>query len=342
MRNLSGRFLRDSLGTPFRLLACNSRFESDAPAAPKSADSKPLHYHLRMKVFVTNASGSFAAALLPVLCQSAEVASVTGIDTRNAGFAHAKFRAVQADLADPSAITCVAGHDALVHIASYHSVPQTSSEDDIEASVRPAHRLFQAAHAAGASRLVHISSAAVYGPVVHANEQSPLRPLAGFAYAEQQARLEALLALDFPHCVRLRPHLIVGPNAHPSIRKVLHQPLYPRGSEPEPLFQCVHEQDLAGAVLLCLRSRAHGAYNIAAEDSFTVRDAIRARRGFSFGVPASAARSALRLATRYLRYEIDPVWIERAAHTVLINCRRAMAELGWRTRYSAQEALAAT
>jgi nucleoside-diphosphate-sugar epimerase len=295
-----------------------------------------------MKVFVTGASGSFAAALLPMLCDSAEIESVTGLASRKTGFEHPKFRAVQADLADSSAMTGIVGHDALVHIASYDSAPHENPDDGIEASVRPAHRLFQAAHAARARRLVHISTAAVYGPVVHANEQSPLRPLAGFAYAEQQARLEALLALDFPHCVRLRPHLIVGPNAHPSIRKILHQPLYPRGSEPDALFQCVHEQDLAGAVLLCLRSRAQGAYNIAAEESFTLRDAIRARRGFSLGVPSNAARSALRLATRFLGYELDPIWIERAAHTVLINCRRAMAELGWRTRYSAQQALAST
>lgn len=295
-----------------------------------------------MKVFVTNAAGSFAAALLPVLCESAEIESVTGLASRKTRFEHPKFREVHTDFTDSSGTTFVAGHDALVHIAAYGSTPQESSEDGIEASVRPAHRLFQAAHAGGARRLIHISSAAVYGPVVHANEQSPLRPLAGFIYAQQQARLETLLALDFPHCVRLRPHLIVGPNAHPSIRRVLHQPLYPRGSEPEALFQCVHEQDLAAAVLLCLRSGAHGPYNIAAEDSFTLRDAIRARRGFSFGVPVNAARSAVQLAARYLRYELDPVWIERAAHTVLINCRRAMAELGWRTRYSARQALAAT
>jgi nucleoside-diphosphate-sugar epimerase len=295
-----------------------------------------------MKVFVTNAAGSFAAALLPMLCGSNDIEAVTGVDARSGRFAHPKFRALQADLRSTSAAASIEGHDALVHVASYSSALQASSEVDLDVSVRPAHRLFQTAHVAGARRLVHISTAAVYGPVVHANEQSPLRPLAGFAYAEQQARLEALLALDFPHCVRLRPHVVVGPNAHPAIKRVLHQPVYPRGSEPEALFQCVHEQDLARAVLLCLRSDARGPYNIAAEESFTLRDAIRARRGFSFGVPTRVVRSALRLASRHLRYELDPVWIERAAQTVLINCRRAVAELGWRTQYSAQQALAAT
>ena len=94
--------------------------------------------------------------------------------------------------------------------------------------------------------------------------------------------------------------------------------------------------------MLSLQPRARGAYNIATEDSFTLRDAIRARRGFSLGVSVKAAQSVLKLAGRYVRWEVEPVWIERAAHTVLINCRRAMAELGWRTSYTATQALAAT
>jgi hypothetical protein len=60
------------------------------------------------------------------------------------------------------------------------------------------------------------------------------------------------------------------------------------------------------------------------------------------GVRVPTAQSVLAFTRRYLRYELDPVWIDRAAHTLLINCRRALTELGWRTRYSAREALAAT
>ena len=39
---------------------------------------------------------------------------------------------------------------------------------------------------------------------------------------------------------------------------------------------------------------------------------------------------------------IDPAWLDRVSHTLLINCRRAIIELGWRRRYTAREALAAT
>ena len=295
-----------------------------------------------MKVLVIGASECFGHALLPVLCGSDVVKAVTGLDTRAQRFEHPKLRSVELDVRDPSASRALGGHDALVNIMSHVPAPANLPPEAMDARVRPLHKLFQEAHAAGVQRLLHISTAAVYGPAVHANERSPLKPFPGFAYAEQQAHLERLLEIDLPHCVRLRPHVIVGPHAHPVVRRIVRQPFYPKLAEPHALFQCVHEADLAQAVLLCLTSTARGAYNIATEDSFTLREAIRARRGFSVGVSERAAGSLVSLANRYLGYDVDPVWLDRTSHTLLINCRRAIAELGWRNRYTARQALAAT
>ena len=295
-----------------------------------------------MKVVVTGASCSFAQALLPALCDTTAIEAVTGIDSRPHRFAHPKYRALEAALDDSAVTTILPGHGALVHLMS--SVPPAAqlSAEGPEPRVRAAHKLFHAARAAGLQRLIHVSSASVYGSAVHANEQTALRPLAGFSYAESQAELEQLLAIDFRECVRLRPHVIVGPNAHPQLKRLLRQPFYPRMPDPQPLFQCIHEDDLAAAVLLALQSDARGAYNIATEDSISLRDAIRARHVLTFGLSLSAARSGLRLASRILDSGLDPIWLERVSHTLLINCRRAVTELGWRARYGAREAIAAT
>jgi nucleoside-diphosphate-sugar epimerase len=295
-----------------------------------------------MKVLVIGAGECFGHALVPALCGSDAVEAVTGLDMRAPRFEHPKFRPVEIDVRDAAASRSLGGQDALVNLMSHVPAPATVPAEAMDECVRPLHKLFQEADAAGVQRLVHISTAAVYGAAVHANERSPLNPLPGFAYAERQAHLERLLDLDLPHCVRLRPHVIAGPHADPLVRRVLRQPFYPKLAQPHALFQCVHEDDLAQAVLLCLASTARGAYNIATEDSFTLREAIRARTSFSFGVPRRAAGSLVKLANRYLSYDIDPLWLERVSHTLLINCRRAIVELGWRSRYSARQALAAT
>ena len=295
-----------------------------------------------MRVFVTGAGGSFARALLPALCAAPAIDAVTAVDMSAGRYTHPKLTASGIGFGDPEAAALLAGHDALVHLPPITTAAGAGPVESAEAAVRPAHKLFHAAHAAGVRRLVHVSSAAVYGAAVHASEASPMRPEAGFVYAERQAHLEQLLEIDFPGCVRLRPHLIVGPHAHPTLKRLLRQPFYPREPQPHPLFQCIHEDDLAQAILLSLQNDARGPYNIASEDSFSLRDAIRARHAFSLGLSGRAARKAFALGNRFLRLDLDAAWLERASHTLLVNCRRAIIDLGWRRRYTGRAALAAT
>ncbi|HYC44764.1 MAG TPA: NAD-dependent epimerase/dehydratase family protein [Burkholderiales bacterium] len=294
----------------------------------------------RMNVLVTHAGGSFAQALLPALCARAGVERVTAVDIRPVRVEHPKLVVISSDPLRADAASLFAGHDALVHLPPATGV--RAAAEDVEAAVRPAHRLFHAAHAAGLTRLVQLSTAAVYGPAIHAHEQSPLRPFANSRYAREQAHLEQLLTIDFPQCVRLRPHLIAGPHADRRLKRVLRQPFYPGLPDPQPLYQCVHEDDLAAAVLRVLESDARGPYNIAAEDSFSLKDAIRRRHLLAFALSRDRARSALAFASRHLRWELDPIWLDIAGETLLVNCRRAVTELGWRCRYTGLEALAAT
>lgn len=293
-----------------------------------------------MKILLTGSSSYFARALLPLLCEQSAVESVTGVDTRDAHFAHAKFRPVALDIRSDAVSALLHAHDALIHLASVVIPAKISAAEMFNVNVRAAHRLFRDARAAGVTRLVHMSSAAVYGETIHAGEQTMLKPLPGFLYAEHEAHLDQLLAIELPECVRLRPQLIVGPRAHPAIKRLLKQPFYPRLPAPHPLFQCVHENDLARAVLLCLTSEARGAYNIAIEDSLTVRDAIRARHRLHAALPLTVAELALKAANRLYGWSADPGILQPFCHTLLVNCRRATIELGWRSSYTARAALA--
>lgn len=295
-----------------------------------------------MRVFVTGADCCFAQALLPALCARPGIESVTGIDSRPPRFQDSKFHGATLDIRDAALLPLLAGHDALVHLAFVAAPGTLSAAEMFDLNVRSAQKLFHAARDSGLKRLIHMSSALVYGPAVHANEHSPLRPLADFAYAEHQAQLEQMLGIELPECVRLRPHVIVGPHAHPVLKKVLRQPFYLRLPEPQPLLQCVHEDDVAQAVLLCLEKDVRGAYNLAIEESLSFRDAIRARHWLTAGVAPAAARKGLQRMARAFRWDFDAAWLERMSHTLLINSRRAIIDLGWRSRYSAREALRST
>ena len=295
-----------------------------------------------MRILVTGSSGCLAQALLPRLCASPDVDGITGIDRLPPRYRHGKFSATQIDIRDPSVAELFRGHDAFVHLAFIVLRGRMTEPEMLDINVAGGHQLFRAARAAGVRRLVHMSSAAVYGSGSGLNENAPLAPLPGFLYAQHKVRLEQILAGEFPECALLRAHVILGPHAQPLLKWLLRQPFYVRLPEPYPLLQCVHENDVAEAVLLALTRDARGPYNLATEDSFSFRDAIAGRRRASVPVPLSVARAGFNVAWKTSGWGGEPAWIEGLARPLVLDCRRARAELGWRARYSAAQVLAQT
>jgi len=295
-----------------------------------------------MKVVVTGSSSCLARALLPLLTAEPAIEHVTGVDIAPPHFTHARFHAVRADVRDPAMAALIEGHDALVHLAFVVLRGRMSEREMFDINVTGSHKVFHAARRAGLRRLVHLSSAAVYGGGVHLGEDAPLAPLPDFLYARHKAHLERLLEIEFPECVRLRAHVILGRNAQPLLRQLAGLPCYLALPEPQPRLQCVHEDDVARAVLLALERDVRGPFNLAAEDSFTYRELIRGRHRFAVALPPTAARTGLRVAWRLSGWGGEPAWIEGLTRTLLLNCRRAAVELGWRSRYSAAAVLAAT
>ena len=295
-----------------------------------------------MKIFVTGSSSHLAAALLPVLCGEPSVEQVTGVDIAPPRYDHPKFRAVRMDLRSPELEGVLEGHAAFVHLAFVVLRGRMSVEEMFDINVTASLKAFHAARRVGARRMVHLSSAAVYGSGVHVSEDAPFQPLPGFSYAQHKAHLERLLELEFPECVRLRPHIILGPNAQPLLRQLLRQPFYVRLPDPQPLLQCVHEDDVARAVCLALERDVRGPFNLAAEDSFSFRDAIRQRHWLALPLPHFVAAAGARLAWRLLGWGGEPAWVDGLSRTLLVNCRRAAHELGWRSRRSAADVLKQT
>jgi len=295
-----------------------------------------------MRVFVTGSSSHLAAALLPRLCAHREIERVTGIDLAPPRFEHPRFHAVQLDVRSPQLGRMLEGHDALVHLAFVVLRGKTPEPEAFDINVNGSHRAFHAARQAGVKRMVQLSSAAVYGSGVHLAEDAPLDPLPGFLYARHKAHLEQLLAIEFPECVRLRPHVILGPHAQPLLKRLLNQPFYLSARQPYPLLQCVHEDDVARAVLLALEREVRGPFNLAVEDNFSFRDAVRQRHRLAVPVPLFAARAGLHLAWRLCGWGGEPALIEALTRTLLLNCRRAHTLLGWRSSYNAAAVLAQT
>jgi UDP-glucose 4-epimerase len=293
-----------------------------------------------MRVLVTGSSGCFARVLLPRLCADAAITGVTGIDLRPPHYRHEKFRAVQMDIRSPAISTEVAGNDALVHLAFIVLRGRMSEAQMFDINVRGAQKFFHTARGTGVQRFVHMSSAAIYGRGIHLDEETPAAPLPEFLYAQHHAHFEHLLRIEFPECVCLRPHMILGPHAQPLLKRLLRLPFYMRMPEPGPLLQCVHENDVAAAVMLALKKPARGAYNLAIDDTFALRDVIRERHRAAIALPRVVVSTGYSLAWRLAKWGGEPGWMESLSHSLLLNCRRAITELGWRSSYRAADVMA--
>jgi len=295
-----------------------------------------------MRVLVTGSSASLAHALLPQLCADPAITLVSGVDIRAPHFMHPKFRALQSDFRDSRIGGLLPGHDALVHMAYVvlrgHLREEAMREINVDASLR----LLRAARAAGLKRIIHLSSAAVYGCGRDLDENAPLAPLNGFCYGMHKAELERQIGKALPECLRLRPHVILGPHAQPVLRQILDLPLYLRLGDPQPELQCVHEDDVAGAIICGLHSGVSGPCNLAAGEPWTLRAVMRRRHARCLPLSPGLARAGLALVHGLSGWGGEPGWLEGLRHPLTLDCRRAERELGWRPLHSAAETLAAT
>ncbi|GIX28612.1 MAG: NAD-dependent epimerase [Burkholderiales bacterium] len=295
-----------------------------------------------MKVVVTGAAGRLARAVLPALCRHPRVEEVRGIDLRPAPFAHPKFQGRRVDLGAPGLDRWLAGADALVHLAFVVLRGRTALSAMGAVNVEGTLSLFERARSLGVRRRIFLSSAAVYGAGEALDEAAPFAPLPGFAYACHKAEVERALEACDPEAVRLRPHAIVGPRCQPLLKALLAQPFYVRLPEPQPRLQCVHEEDVAQAVVAGLTGDARGPFNLAGEGSFSFRDAVCERHRRAIPLSLAAARRLVGWGWRLTGLFGEPGWVEGLARPLTLDCARARTELAWRPRYDCRAALEAT
>ena len=177
-----------------------------------------------MKVLVTGASGMLGRATAQALLDRGD--DVTVLQRRPGTL---DCRAVLGDLRDPDVVRrAVAGQDGVVHLAAKVDVVGPWSEYDA-VNVYGTRAVVWGARAAGAGRLVHVSSPSVAhgGSAIVGAGAAPADPgRARGHYARSKAMAEIVaLAADDPSMavVAVRPHLVWGPGDTQLIGRVVER-----------------------------------------------------------------------------------------------------------------------
>ncbi len=143
-------------------------------------------------VVITGVSGFLGQAVLRRLAGSPAVGRLVGLDMREPGFRPRGLEFHLVDVAGSDLRPLFDGADVLVHLAGVHdAIP----DEDLMARVNVGgtRRVLEAAASAGVSKVVLVSSAAVYGAwpnnPIPLTEDAPLRPNPGFPLGVHKAEL---------------------------------------------------------------------------------------------------------------------------------------------------------
>jgi UDP-glucose 4-epimerase len=304
-------------------------------------------------IAVTGATGRIGRLALPRLLACKEIGRVLALDVSAPALEDRKLSFAPLDLLPPDSPQALAAAlqdarvDTVVHLAFFCSpVRDAAFAHEVEA-VGTGHVLAGCA-AASVRALVMSSTTLVYGASAQnpnfLTEERPLPPGASSRYvgdkleAEQQVRAWRRSHPAMRSTV-LRFAPMVGPTVDNPITRYLRGPVAPTVLGHDPLVQCVHEDDVAEAILLAVLAGRSGDYNICGRGVVPLSAALALAGTRALPLPYPIARAALTALnavgvtsgpTRlldYLRY----LWVADGT--------RAERELSFKPRFSTREAL---
>ncbi len=166
----------------------------------------------------------------------------------------------------------------------------------------------------GATHVVFVSSAMVYGArannAIPLTEEATLRPDVEFVFARQLASAEELVEQwrrsDSVRaaCV-LRPAVSLAAGGDSRLASAIVSGFGRRLAEADPPSQYLHLDDLASAVVLAVRDRLDGVYNVA-PDGWVAGDRVRALSGERPRLPLPERVSELVAGLRW-RFQRGPI-----------------------------------
>lgn len=300
-------------------------------------------------VAVTGAAGYIGQRLTAHLLRSGAVQRIVGVDLRPSPLTDERYTHVQQDVCAPlDGLFRQAGVEAVVHLAFVLRQLRDRAAA-VRVNVGGAANVLRASEAAGARRVILLSSATVYGPRSDGrgmlDEEADLLPPKGFAYAEDKAACEA----EFLRFQERRPGtdvsivracVVMGPNARNFITAALDKPvlLGVRGADPE--MQFVHEDDLA-AVLARFVTESHpGVYNAAGPGGVRWSEIVSMAGKRKLSLPPALAYGLTGLSwlTR-LQSDAPAAGLDFIRWPWTVSTAKLEAELGCAFEHSSRDAL---
>ena len=237
--------------------------------------------------------------------------------------------------------------DVVVHLASIVTPGKNSNRAfEYDVDVNGTRNLLQACVSHGVRRLIVSSSGAAYG--YHADnpewltEDDPVRGNDVFAYSCHKRLVEEMLAdyrASHPELEQIvfRIGTILGPTVRNQITDLFEKPKILAIAGSDSPFVFIHDQDVVGAILHGIDSRATGIFNVAGDGKLTIFE-IAGRLGKSCRVlPAGLLKTALWVLKKLNLTQYGPEQLDFLRYRPVLLNTRLKNEFGYTPRLSSAQ-----
>jgi nucleoside-diphosphate-sugar epimerase len=309
--------------------------------------------HVAVRWLVTGGAGFLGINLIRHLLARGD--EVTSLDREPFDYPERlRITEVRGDIRDlATVVRAAAGCDVVVHGAA--ALPLYTPAEIHAIDVDGTRTVLEAARAAGCSRVVHVSSTAVYGvpdhhPLVESDQMHGVGP---YGIAKVEAEHVCTRARDAGQIVAvIRPKSFVGPERlgvfalmYEWAREGRDFPILGAGRN---RYQLLDVEDLCDALRLAgtlPADRANDTFNVGAAEFTTLREDFQAvldvagHGGKIRSLPIAPALWLLRVLERAKLSPLYPWIYETVTEDSFVSIERARSRLGWQPRFSNRDAL---
>jgi UDP-glucose 4-epimerase len=297
-----------------------------------------------VKVLVTGAAGKIGRIVVHRLLSEGH--SVIGIDRRGWPGKPDAMTLVEEDIRKRAAEDVFRTHqpEAVIHMATVTHLA-ASSEDRYRINLYGTRAVFDHCKRYGARAAVFVGRHTYYGasadsPLYH-REDDP--PMAVTTFPE----LADLVAADLYACTALwripelttsvlRICYTLGPSKVGTLAGFLSGRRVPTVMGFDPLFQFIHDEDVADAICTALRAKLRGVYNVAGPAPMPLTMLIRQARRISVPIPEPLFRFAL---GRFGLPRLPEGAVHHVKYPVTIDSSAFREATGWSHRFGEDETI---
>ena len=310
-----------------------------------------------MRVVITGATGNVGTSLIDALSHEDSVDSILGIARRKPDIELPKVEWAAADIRHADLETLFKGADAVVHLA-WLIQPSRDIHTLRSVNIEGTWKVLRGVADAKVPNLVYASSIGAYspGPKERAVDESwPTDGIPTSFYSSHKAETERMLD-DFENdisqvrVVRLRPGLIFKRESASGQRRLFAGPLLPNylvrkrlipavPDTPRLKFQCVHSYDVGEAYRLAIVSDVQGAFNVAAAPVIGPAELSQLLGARRVRMSEKTIRAATAASWRAHLQPTPEGWVDLAFESPIMDCSKALHELGWKPQRTSFEAL---